>query len=60
VSYAVWRGGVIVNIIWLASVAALLIWRKEFDWSQPSAKIIFGVCAGLAVLLMVGFLISGG
>jgi hypothetical protein len=57
----VWRGGVIVNIIWLAAVvAAMLIWRKEFDWSQPSAKIIFGVCAGLAVLLTLGVLVSGG
>jgi hypothetical protein len=73
-SYALWaptlalapswgdsRGGVIVNIIWLAAVAvALLIWRKHFDWSQPSAKVIFGVCAGLAVLLVIGIVVQGG
>jgi hypothetical protein len=72
-SYAVWapalalapswgssRGGVIVNIVWLAAVAiALLVFRKEFDWSQRSAKLIFGVCAVLALWLAVGVLMQG-
>jgi len=53
------RGGVIVNIIWLAAVAlALLIFRNQFDWSKPSAKIIFGGCAGLAALLTVGLVVG--
>jgi len=73
-SYAVWapalalepswgssRGGVIVNIVWLGAVAiALLVFRKEFDWSKRSAKLIFGVCVVLALWLAVGVLIQGG
>jgi hypothetical protein len=38
----------------VAVAAALLIWRKEFDWSQCATKIIFGVWVGLAALLIVG------
>jgi hypothetical protein len=72
-SYAVWaptlalapsigesRGGIIVNIIWLVAVAAaMLLWRKEFDWSQRSARLILGVCVGLAALLVVGLVLQG-
>lgn len=72
-SYAVWaptlaltawptaRGGILVNVVWLAAVAlAMLVFRKEFDWSQRSAKIIFGVCAGLAVVLTAGVVVQSG
>jgi hypothetical protein len=71
-SYALWaptlalapsitesRGGIIVNIIWLAATAvALLIWRKEFNWSHRATKLMFGVSAGLAALLIVGVVIQ--
>jgi hypothetical protein len=72
-SYAVWaptlalaasigesRGGIVVNIVWLAATAlAMLIWRRHFDWSQRSAKLIFGVSAGLAALLAIGLAAQG-
>jgi hypothetical protein len=73
-SYAVWaptlalapswgesRGGVIVNIIWLvAIVAAILIFRKEFDLSHRATKLILGVSAALAAVLIVGVIVQGG
>lgn len=71
-SYALWaptlalapsiaesRGGIIVNIIWLAATAiALVIFRKDFDWQHRSTRIMFGVSATLAVLLIVGLVVQ--
>ena len=59
-TFAEARGGVIVNMIWLAAwVAALLIWRKQFDLSHRSTRVMLGTSAALLALLSVGFLAQG-
>lgn len=58
-SFSEARGGIIVNMIWLAAwIIAPLIFRRHFDLEHRNTRLWMGGCTVLLVLMLAGWVIQ--